>query len=350
MKRKIFFTLFVLFSLSINSQVPSNIPFEGLIGWWPFNNNSIDESEFFNDGFVDGAVFSNDRFNNTNSSLLFDGIDDYVSIDSPQDNNLSDLNEFTISLWVNVPSDFIPVDQGLFTKWIQQTTICGSEVGESYWVGIYGGNSTFIGATKCNNNPVSCIGSEVINDEKWHHIVYSHGDGIEKFYFDGNLVSESIYVGDICATSNTIYIGCDNYLGVNGNMFRFFNGYIDDIGMWNRNLSDEEIMLFHRESLSEPTTTTDVNDHSHPTDFGGKVECYPNPTTDVINVDLSGLNDYSGQKLRIMNLSGQIVYEENVNQSKVVIDVKSVMTSGIYVLNTVDRNGTITSTNKFVVQ
>ena len=80
------------------------------------------------------------------------------------------------------------------------------------------------------------------------------------------------------------------------------------------------------------------------------IDVFPNPTTDVINVDLSGLNDYSGQKLRIMNLSGQIVYEENVNQSKVVIDVKSLLSSGIYVLNTVDRNGTITSTNKFVVQ
>jgi hypothetical protein len=117
--------------------------------------------------------------------------------------------------------------------------------------------------------------------------------------------------------------------------------------MWNRALSKDEVEKVYN---AIPSTTTDVNDHTHPTDFGGKVECYPNPTTDVINVDLSDLTDYSGQKLRIMNLSGQIVYEENVNQSKVVIDVKSLLSSGIYVLNTVDRNGTTTSTNKFVVQ
>jgi hypothetical protein len=122
-------------------------------------------------------------------------------------------------------------------------------------------------------------------------------------------------------------------------------GKLDDIGIWNRVLTDKEI-----DDLYRAVDTNVISNITHPTDFGGKVECYPNPTTDVINVDLSGLNDYSGQKLRIMNLSGQIVYEENVNQSKVVIDVKSVMTSGIYVLNTVDRNGTITSTNKFVVQ
>lgn len=349
MKGNIFLILIISLSLTLNSQVPTSLPSDGLIGWWPFSNNSIDESEFFNDGFIDGAVFSDDRFNNENSSLFFDGIDDYVSIDSPQDNNLSDLNEFTISLWVNVPSDFIPVDQGLFTKWIQQTTICGSEVGESYWVGIYGGNSTFIGATKCNNNPVSCIGSEVINDEKWHHIVYSHGDGIEKFYFDGNLVSESFYFGDICPTSNTIYIGCDNYLGINGNMFRFFKGYIDDIGMWDRNLTEDEVLKLFRAPSPDIETSTNPNGHDI-NNFDINLDIYPNPTTDVVNIDFNDISDYQGKWLKIMNMSGQIVYEENITQSKMTLSVVDRFSKGIYVVTTTDSDGNILSNEKLIVQ
>jgi hypothetical protein len=114
--------------------------------------------------------------------------------------------------------------------------------------------------------------------------------------------------------------------------------------MWNRDLNEDEVFKLYRDSNSQNPTNTDNPN------IVINIDVFPNPTTDVINIDLSGLNDYSGQKLRIMNLSGQIVYEENVNQSKVVIDVKSLLSSGIYVLNTVDRNGTITSTNKFVVQ
>jgi hypothetical protein len=128
-------------------------------------------------------------------------------------------------------------------------------------------------------------------------------------------------------------------------LYRYFEGDIDDIGMWNRVLTNKEI-----DDLYQSVNTNVSSNITYPVDFGSKVECYPNPTTDVINVDLSNLNDYSGQKLRIMNLSGQIVYEENVNQNKMVIDVKSLLSSGIYVLNTVDQHSNITSTNKFVVQ
>ena len=53
---------FVLFG-SINAQVPSYVPSNGLVGWWGFNGNANDESGNGNNGTVFGASLSTDRFN-----------------------------------------------------------------------------------------------------------------------------------------------------------------------------------------------------------------------------------------------------------------------------------------------
>ena len=46
---------------SINGQtVPSYLPTTGLVGWWPFNGNAIDESINTNDGTVSGATLTTD--------------------------------------------------------------------------------------------------------------------------------------------------------------------------------------------------------------------------------------------------------------------------------------------------
>jgi len=60
-------------ALSINAfaQVPSYVPTNGLVGWWPFNGNANDESGVGNNGFTFGVntpTLQSDRFGNSNSS------------------------------------------------------------------------------------------------------------------------------------------------------------------------------------------------------------------------------------------------------------------------------------------
>ena len=78
------------------AQVPSYVPTNGLVGYWPFNGNANDESGNGNNGTVNGAVLTSDRFENANNAYFFDGQDDYISC-----NPLLGLQEVTISVWLN---------------------------------------------------------------------------------------------------------------------------------------------------------------------------------------------------------------------------------------------------------
>ena len=62
----------------MGQNVPTYVPTNGLLGWWPFNGNANDESGNGYNGTVNGASLSADRFGNSNKSYEFDGIDDYI--------------------------------------------------------------------------------------------------------------------------------------------------------------------------------------------------------------------------------------------------------------------------------
>ena len=82
----------------IYAQTPYYVPTNGLVGYWPFNGNANDESGNGNNGTVNGATLTTDRFGNSNSAYSFDGINDYIGT------NLSGItgqNSRTISFWFN---------------------------------------------------------------------------------------------------------------------------------------------------------------------------------------------------------------------------------------------------------
>jgi len=69
--------LFVLLTIVSFGQVPTNV----LIAYYPFNGNANDESGYSNNGTVQGGVtWTSDRFGNTNSAALLDGIDGYIGV------------------------------------------------------------------------------------------------------------------------------------------------------------------------------------------------------------------------------------------------------------------------------
>jgi len=92
--------LFLIVIIVTSNSLQSQIPINGLVGYWPFSGNANDSSGNNLNGTVNGAVLTVDRFGNSSSAFNFDGIDDYILVN---DDDLLSFpnNEFTFSFWVN---------------------------------------------------------------------------------------------------------------------------------------------------------------------------------------------------------------------------------------------------------
>ena len=64
---------------SLVAQIPSYIPTDGLVAWYPFNGNANDESGNGNSGTVNGATLTTDKdVNNYRISSLHINLNDYI--------------------------------------------------------------------------------------------------------------------------------------------------------------------------------------------------------------------------------------------------------------------------------
>ncbi len=96
MKKTLFALLVCIAPFCLSAQLPSYLPTDGLVAWYPFNGNTNDESGNSNHGILNGATLTADRNGNMNSAYDFDGISN--SIVSPVSIDLG--LEHTLSIWV----------------------------------------------------------------------------------------------------------------------------------------------------------------------------------------------------------------------------------------------------------
>ena len=63
---------------NILKRVTTGIAVPDFVAYYPFNGNADDESGGGNDGTVNGAILTTDRFGNSNSAFFFDGSNDDI--------------------------------------------------------------------------------------------------------------------------------------------------------------------------------------------------------------------------------------------------------------------------------
>ncbi|MFN5295437.1 MAG: hypothetical protein ACK5BL_07905, partial [Flavobacteriales bacterium] len=79
MKKSLLVLTILYLSVShLLAQVPSYVPTDGLVGWWPFNGNANDESGNGNDGVVNGATLTEDRCGNSAYAYDFNTLSSFI--------------------------------------------------------------------------------------------------------------------------------------------------------------------------------------------------------------------------------------------------------------------------------
>jgi hypothetical protein len=228
MKKFLALFLQLLITTSLFSQtLPSYLPNNGLVGWWPFNGNANDESGNGNNGTVNGAALVSDRSGNPNASYNFNGVSNSVFIS----NSILPYSPMssTFSFWFNTAdSDAIFMSDrapGInYAKY--QIGISDNQVSSNSY------------ASACNTTPANSAFSYNV----WTHAVVVKNRDLNKefLYLNGALV-DSTYGLCYHETNNATYFGVRGGSSIDA----YYSGILDDIAIYNRALTQEEITALY---------------------------------------------------------------------------------------------------------
>jgi hypothetical protein len=198
----------------------------GLVGYYPFCSNANDASGNGNNGTVNGATLTNDRFGNANSAYSFNGSSDYIGVPSGNTTSLNVTGDFTLSFWLKT-------SQGA-NHIISFGDVINTNSG-GYLAGLNDGSAPF-GYLGFSTQGIWHVSTITLNDNNWHNLVVTLKADTIRLYIDNTLNVQTTGVLPPLSWSGSRTIGSRN---------DFFNGWyqgiLDDISVYNRALSAAEI-------------------------------------------------------------------------------------------------------------
>ncbi|MDE0979175.1 MAG: hypothetical protein OSA78_04210 [Flavobacteriales bacterium] len=272
--------------LSATSQnLPDYVLSDGLVVWYPLDGDATDFGPFNIQPDYAAAEPAANRFQQEGRAMSF--IDDEDFIQGPAD--LFPVTDRTLSFWFNMPLDSP----------------------ENWLIGYGGGTSGT--STLLYSNSVQCnIGNSLAHSQHgcqsvfgislstlqanaWHHCVLSSDSLGSLLYIDGTIASNGPTLGSVNTSNRNFFIGGGpspdgEALGYN------FHGQLDDVGVWNRALTEEEILALYN---AEPpvlgcTDSTACNyDAEAPSNDGS---CIPSGCMDSEACNYNALAECEGEE------------------------------------------------------
>jgi hypothetical protein len=332
----------------------------GLVGYYPFNGNADDKSINNNNGIIEGAQLTTDRNDVENSAYLFDGIDDYIKVAG----GLPITNEFTLSFWA----------------YSENTTgysniICdgSSSYGGNDFLINFRGNDLGIRADKDASlnyedySPSELQNLNLVNN--WVHVTWVMSPTYSKIFINGE---EQITINE--TGSNEGYHDDYSFIGARqvwGSPDNFFKGKLDNICMYDRILNDNEINALYTEtnyfetvydttfvtvydtvlvSVTDTLIIDAVLTGIDPPNNTSQLKVYPNPAKEYLIVNTGEYDRMTNYSIKIINQTGQVVYETNVSEPTYEINLSSWTGNGLYFLQLFDDFGDLIDVKKIVIQ
>ena len=183
-----------------------------------YSNSSLvyDYSGEFHNGTNNGSIWTNSALKGA-GAFNFNGFNNSIKL-----SNLSVLSDENISI-----SSWIYWSNGTDVK---DPIISQLNVSNGY--GLYINNSNGKPVFQLDDTYVSS--SMNLSRNEWHHIVGTHNHTSLKIYVDGVFCGKAIKNG--AGGNFDCYVGFDN-------VSQYYNGLIDEVAIWNRTLTNEEIQI-----------------------------------------------------------------------------------------------------------
>jgi len=310
-----------------SAQLPTYVPSNGLIGWYPFTGNANDSSGNANHATVNGALLAADRFGVSNAAYAFNGNSDYLQGNAATFPTLYR----TIALW------FYSANIDLGTTGMQVFGYGGGLCGQSWLMQMdnptpatsFFTDKTFEVSIGCDNwisaLPFGANGTPLNPNNNWHHWVMTNSPSGVDFYIDGNyaggittpvsgteVAAKKFFIG-ACPDSSGTMAYQDAYM-------KHWNGSLDDVGIWNRALSQQEITDLYNGAGA--VAVTDISGDN-------TIQIFPNPVENILNIKLT--ESQLGKAYSIVDVLGRSLINGMITDIDSTIDV-SKLSKGVYIL------------------
>ncbi len=299
--------------LTVNPPPPCAPVDTGMVAWWAGEGNANDSIGLNNGTLVGGVSYVPGE---VGQAFLLDGVSGYVSIpDSPFLDVFS--TNITIELWLQVNQTTPNSDwTGIVTK------------GNTSWR-LQGTSLTNTINFAANGLSTDLSSSRNVNDGLWHHVAAVYDGTNIYLYVDGTLDASKPATGSIVQNSFPVCLGANP----DAPLLYYFNGMLDEVSLYNRALSANEIELIYL------------------TGVGGKC---PVPIT--INTQPTNQTVYAGANVTFMAAatgSQPFSYQWSLNGNAISGATSNVFTldnvqptdAGVYTLTVANPNNSVTSSN-----
>ncbi|MCX5638088.1 MAG: hypothetical protein NTX52_10420, partial [Planctomycetota bacterium] len=241
-------------------------PGRGLVAYWNFDEGSgniANDSGGNNDGTIYGAQWTAGELGN---ALNFDGEDDYVEVPDNDALDPTSTQEITIAAWVNISTYVCPFHSACYFGIVSKTLTYDRDNGNYVFAIVTRFDPTYEGKLRFGivYNGLSfkdVYSNSLVPKNRWVHVAVTHDiNQNTKFFINGRLDStdSSTIVTDFANSTKALTIGHTNSYS------DYFLGQIDEVCIYNRALSAQEIQQLSRGGLTNsPLFADPANDDYH---------------------------------------------------------------------------------------
>ena len=246
--------LFVI-PFGISQDLPSYVPSEGLEAYYTFKGNANDSSGNGNNGILSGATLTADKEGNTNSAYSFDGVSNTIGFESPFFNGeqISSFTLFARFKVFNLENSPNIWGKSFFWGEVNFELLSNNSV-KLMWANSVSGNR-YSRVTTLENS---------ISDDEWTDILITYENRQLKVFKNGSLINSTMSYtqqGGGFLSDSQVEVSCNFAQDANSNKIgrrltggspgRYFEGIIDDFGIWNRALTEQEIQNLYTSSSGD---------------------------------------------------------------------------------------------------
>ncbi len=200
----------------------------GLLFHAPFSGNADDISSAALSGTITGATITTDRNGEVNEAYCFDGVNDYINFGQADHLGLGGANPYTMTTWIKPELPETPRTMMVISKF-------DGGVSAGWYVGV---NAEDKGQIYRNVVPWATYGTNPFPRDAYVHLAAVYDGSNLSLYVNGTLDATTPFGTHPNDRRTDVLVGANHN---RGNPNAFFKGTIDDIRIYNRVLTDDEI-------------------------------------------------------------------------------------------------------------